>query len=86
MAEKATKVNAPEEKMVEIELFYDGERYKDDVPVILNGKAFLIKRGERVKVPEAYAEIIRNSLKQNALAADMMNKLQRDFFENNKTI
>ena len=75
---KKTVANATDE-MVEIELFYDGERYKDDVFVQVNGKSVLIKRGEKVKVTKAVAEVIQNSLQQKAQAAELMNKLQRDY-------
>ena len=75
---KKTVANATDE-MVEIELFYDGERYKDDVFVQVNGKSVLIKRGEKVKVTKAVAEVIQNSLKQKAQTAELMSKLQRDY-------
>jgi hypothetical protein len=75
---KKTVANATDE-MVEIELFYDGERYKDDVFVQVNGKSVLIKRGEKVKVTKAVAEVIQNSLHQKAQAAELMSKLQRDY-------
>jgi hypothetical protein len=75
---KKTVANATDE-MVEIELFYDGERYKDDVFVQVNGKSVLIKRGEKVKVTKAVAEVIQNSLQQKAQAAELMSKLQRDY-------
>ena len=44
--------------MVEIEIFKDSDRYKDDVVVALNGKVYVIKRGVRVKVPRAVKEIL----------------------------
>jgi hypothetical protein len=75
---KKTVANATDE-MVEIELVYDGERYKDDVFVQVNGKSVLIKRGEKVKVTKAVAEVIQNSLHQKAQAAELMSKLQRDY-------
>ena len=75
---KKTVANATDE-MVDIELFYDGERYKDDVFVQVNGKSVLIKRGEKVKVSKAVAEVIQNSLQQKAQAAELMSKLQRDY-------
>ncbi|MBQ7873760.1 MAG: hypothetical protein IJ306_01165 [Oscillospiraceae bacterium] len=34
---------------------------KDDVYVALNGKTFLIKRGEEVRVPRGVAEILQHS-------------------------
>jgi hypothetical protein len=75
---KKTVTNATDE-MVEIELFYDGEHYKDEVFVQVNGKSVLIKRGEKVKVTKAVAEVIQNSLQQKAQAAELMSKLQRDY-------
>ena len=75
---KKTVANATDE-MVEIQLFYDGERYKDDVFVQVNGKSVLIKRGEKVKVTKAHAEVIQNSLKQKAQTAELTSKLQRDY-------
>lgn len=75
---KKTVANATDE-MVEIELFYDGERYKDDVFVQVDGKSVLIKRGEKVKVTKAVAEVIQNSLQQKAQTAELTSKLQRDY-------
>lgn len=34
---------------------------KNDVPVGVNGKTWLIKRGVEVEVPECVAEVLRNS-------------------------
>ena len=39
---------------------------KDDVYVAVNGKSFLIKRGETVEVPDYVAEVLDN--KEKALA------------------
>ena len=39
---------------------------KDDVYVAVNGKSFLIKRGEEVEVPDYVASVLRN--KDKALA------------------
>lgn len=42
---------------------------KDDVWVALNGKSYLIKRGETVEVPAGVAEILQH--KEEALAVAM---------------
>ena len=55
-------------ELVAIKLFYDGEKYKDDVFVAVNGRRFLIKRGETVMVPEYVKEVLDNSQKQDASA------------------
>ena len=41
---------------------------KEDEYVALNGKSYLIKRGEEVEVPAGVAEILRNREKQLAKA------------------
>ncbi len=64
---------------VEIELFYDGEKYKDDVLVGVNGKTWQIKRGEKVKVPRFVAEVIRNSMEQDKVSANQRRKMESDF-------
>lgn len=47
-----------EDDYVELNLFKDGARYKDDVFVGINGTMCQIKRGVPVKVKRAYARII----------------------------
>lgn len=49
----------PKEKKVKIKIPLTRTE-KDDVFVGLNGRTFLIKRGEEVEVPEGVAEILRN--------------------------
>jgi hypothetical protein len=41
---------------------------KDDVWVAMNGKSYLIKRGETVEVPAGIAEILQNKEEQLAKA------------------
>ena len=60
MANTTTK--APEgakEKMVKIRLPLTRTE-KDDVPVGVNGRTWLIKRGVDVEVPECVAEVLRH--------------------------
>lgn len=66
--------------LVEIYLFEDGDKYKDDVFVAVNGKTFQIKRGETVKVPRYVKEVLDNSLKQDKAAARYM-KMKQDAYE-----
>ena len=53
---------------VTIKLFYDGEKYKDDVFVGVNGRRYQIKRGVEVEVPLAVKEVLDNSMRQDAAA------------------
>ena len=73
------KVADPNE-LVEIYLFEDGDRYKDDVFVAVNGKTFQIKRGENVKVPRYVKEVLDNSMTQDKAAAKYM-KMKQDAYE-----
>jgi hypothetical protein len=57
------------QELVEIRLFKDNDKYKDDVFVAVNGKSYLIKRGETVKVPRYVKEVLDNSTRQDEYAA-----------------
>lgn len=59
MANTETKTPAKGEKMVKVK--FDITRHeKDDIYVALNGKPYLIKRGEEVEVPIGVAEILKH--------------------------
>lgn len=73
--ETATK----KENLVEIELFKDNWKYKDDVTVGVNGEFWQIKRGEKVKVPAHVAEVIRNSLAQQKSTSQLISNLEKDY-------
>lgn len=68
IAEQEKYFNEP----VEIELFKDEDRYKDDVFVAVNGKRFRIQRGVRVTVPRYIALGIERSLAQKKAAASII--------------
>ena len=62
--------------MVKIKLFKDNGQYKDDVFVAVNGQSYQIMRGVEVEVPEAVAEVLENSLRQDARTAEMIDRLE----------
>lgn len=64
------------EKLVEVTLFADGERYQDDVFVCVNGESCLIRRGVPVKVRPMFAQALENSAEQDRLAESMMRRTQ----------
>ena len=64
MANTATK-----SKMVKIKLPLTRSE-KDDVYVAVNGKSYLIKRGETVEVPESVAEVLQHKEEQLAQAME----------------
>lgn len=74
-AEKAAKMaedKARGEELVEVKLFKDSGKYKDDVFVGCNGETIAIKRGERVKIKRKFAEILDNSEHQDYETAQLI--------------
>ena len=53
------------EELVEIKLFKDNGKYKDDVFVAVNGENCVIKRGERVQIKRKFAEVLDHSEHQD---------------------
>ena len=81
VAKKDTSGMTPEEKAahnaymneyVEVKLFKDNGKYKDDVFVAVNGENCLIKRGERVKIKRKFAEVLDNSEHQDYETAQLI--------------
>ena len=70
--EELKEYNAYMNEYVEIELFKDSGKYKDDVFVAVNGESCLIKRGERVKIKRKFAEVLDQSMAQRKEAARFM--------------
>ena len=67
-AERAAEIEADKargEELVDIKLFKDAGKYKDDVFVGCNGETIAIKRGERVEIKRKFAEILDNSEHQD---------------------
>lgn len=53
--------NSCDDDYVELCLFRDGGKYKDDVLVGINGKMCQIKRGVPVKIKRSFANVIASS-------------------------
>lgn len=62
-AEKEKTEKAEKEKMVKLTLPIINENDMTQY-VAVNGRSFLIRRGEEVKVPECVAEVLKNSENQ----------------------
>lgn len=62
---KAEELRARGEEYVEIKLFKDNDKYKDDVFVAVNGENCVIKRGERVRIKRKFAEVLDHSEHQD---------------------
>lgn len=69
-----------EEKVV-VNLFLDNDKYKDDVIVAVNGKAWRIKRGMDVEVPRYVAEVLKHSEEQDRKTALRIREMEQEFEE-----
>lgn len=66
---------------VTIQLFKDGNKYKDDVFVSINDKNYLIQRGVPVTVPRIVAQVLQQSQEQDIAAAAYREAQQREYKE-----
>ena len=57
---------------VEIKLFKDNERYKDDVYVAINGKNCVVRRGEWTRIRRKFAMLLDQSEIQDLRTAELM--------------
>lgn len=60
------------EDLVYVRLFKDGDKYKDDVFVAVNGRAYQIQRGVTVKVPRYVADVLEQSMEQDNATANLI--------------
>lgn len=80
-AEETGKTGKKGEEMVPIRLFRDGERYRDDERVTVNGKTTIVPRGKTVMVPKSVAEVLENAMSQRELADLYMEKKEEEYEE-----
>jgi len=78
-AEEKAAHKAYMNELVEIKLFKDTGKYKDDVFVSCNGETVAIKRGERVKIKRKFAEILDNSEHQDYETAQLIEQKTGEF-------
>lgn len=64
---------------VEVELFKDNNKYKDDVFVAVNGENCVIKRGEKVKIKRKFAKALENSKIQDFKTSELIDKKSSEF-------
>jgi len=76
--------NAYLEEYVEVMLFKDNDKYKDDLFVSVNGQTCLIKRGIPVKVKRKFALLIDSSQRQDLYAAQVAEQFANDYREESK--
>ena len=76
-AKKAAELAAYMDEYVEVKLFKDNDKYKDDVFVSVNGENCVIKRGERVKIKLKFAEVLDHSEHQDYETSKMIEAAAR---------
>lgn len=79
ISEELKKAIAEGEEYVEIRLFKDSGKYKDDVFAQINGENVQIKRGETVKVKKKFAKLLEQSDIQDYQAAKFMEAKANEF-------
>ena len=71
-AKRAAEQAAYMEEYVDVKLFKDNDKYKDDVFVSVNGENCVIKRGERVRIKRKFAEVLDHSEHQDYETSKMI--------------
>lgn len=61
-----------DEELVPVKLFKDGEKYKDDVFVAVNGEHCKIQRGKTVMIKRKFARVLEQSHLQDTATEEMM--------------
>ena len=75
-----------EDKKVVVRLFFDNDKYKDDVTVVVNGKLWRLQRGVDVEIPMYVWEIIEKGLAQDTKTAQFIQREAEYFKEREKEI
>ena len=63
------------EELVEIRLFKDNDKYKDDVFVGCNGENVVIQRGVKVKIKRKFAEVLDHSEIQDYETTELIKQM-----------
>lgn len=77
--EATKKANDELEKYVEVKLFKDNGKYKDDVFVSVNGENCLIKRGVKVKIKKKFALVLEQSDLQDYMTSQLMESKEAEY-------
>jgi hypothetical protein len=83
----AKTVAANEQAMEMVDCYVDlgSLRSNKNIEVAINGKQYVVPRGQQVRIPRCVKEVIENSLKQRATAFGLQDKKKADFEEAEKT-
>ena len=81
VSEETAKANAELEEYVEVKLFKDNDKYKDDVFVAVNGETCRIKRGVKVKIKKKFALVLEQSDIQDYETSKLMDRKEAEYHE-----
>lgn len=76
--EDVKQEDVKQENLVPVFLIKTKEK-KEDYFCAINGKSYLIKRGEQVMVPKAVAEIIKHQNQMDQVAMENLEKANKKF-------
>lgn len=83
LTEEQKKANAEREaywdEYVEVSLFKDNNKYKDDVFVSVNGENCVIQRGKKVKVKRKFAYVLEKSSIQDFETSELIDRKSNEF-------
>ena len=83
LTEEQKKANEEREaywnELVEVKLFRDNSKYKDDVFVAVNGENYNIKRGEKVYIKRKFADVLDKSDMQDYETSLLIEKKSNEF-------
>ena len=86
MSEEEQKTDDYWNEEVEVQLFKDGGKYRDDQYVAVNGVYCVMQRGKPIKVKRKYAEALKLSLEQDNETADMIRELESEYEKRTKEL
>ncbi len=72
------------EEYVSVKLFKDGDKYRDNVYVAVNGENCIIKRGEWVRIKRKFAMVLDQSEIQDIKTAALIESEQNKFAEESR--
>ncbi len=83
LTEEQKKANAERKaywnELVEVKLFRDNNKYKDDMFVCVNGENCQIRRGERVMIKRKFADVLDKSDAQDYETSMLIEKKSNEF-------
>ena len=67
------------DEYVEISLFKDNNKYRDDVPVGVNGDIHLVQRGKKIQMKRKHAKVLELSNIQDFETSELIEKKSSEF-------